>query len=124
LCLISPWMENGNLPAFLAESKEFHPSHQILDVALGLRYLYDKDFVHSDLKAGYISVTPSFRACIADFGSSIITTISSRQLISSSQRAQGGKICATKHPNCTEENIIIYTRIFMCSPASRTVRCT
>ncbi|KAJ7841952.1 hypothetical protein B0H13DRAFT_1559765, partial [Mycena leptocephala] len=41
-----------------------------------------------------IFVTPLFRACIADFGlSSIITTISSRRLISSSQHAQGGTIC-------------------------------
>ncbi|KAJ7875033.1 kinase-like domain-containing protein, partial [Mycena leptocephala] len=87
LCLVSPWMENGNLQAFLAQSKE------ILDVALGLRYLHDKDVVHGDLKAENIFVTPSFRACIADFGlSSIITTISSRQLTGSSQRAQGGTI--------------------------------
>ncbi|KAJ7936851.1 kinase-like domain-containing protein [Mycena leptocephala] len=92
LCLVSPWMENGNLQALLAESKN-DLSHQILDVGLGLRYLHDKDVVHGDLKAENIFVTPSFRACIADFGlSSIITTISSRKFISSSQRAQGGTI--------------------------------
>jgi serine/threonine protein kinase len=74
LCLVSPWMENGNFQAFLVESKEMYsidcliswasasfcsdwlnhanndPSHQILDVALRLQYLHDKDVVHGDLK--------------------------------------------------------------------------
>ncbi|KAJ7855412.1 hypothetical protein B0H13DRAFT_2577765 [Mycena leptocephala] len=50
-----PWMENGNLQAFLTESKELYSMDRliswILDVALGLRYLHDKDIVHGDLKA-------------------------------------------------------------------------
>ncbi|KAJ7854898.1 hypothetical protein B0H13DRAFT_1642154, partial [Mycena leptocephala] len=58
------------------------------DVLLGLRYLHDKDVVHDHLKAENIFVTPLFRACIADFGlSPIITTVSSRKLISSSRHA-------------------------------------
>jgi hypothetical protein len=47
--------------------------------------------------------------------SSIITTISSQQLISSSQRAQGVQY-AIKHPNCTKD-ITIYARIFVHRPS-------
>ncbi|KAJ7901599.1 hypothetical protein B0H13DRAFT_2663935 [Mycena leptocephala] len=94
LCLVSPWMENGNLQAFLRESQDSYSADRliswILDVALGLRYLHNEHVVHGDLKAENIFVTPSLRACIADFGlSSIITTMSSLQFMSSSH-AQGG----------------------------------
>ncbi|KAJ7882108.1 kinase-like domain-containing protein, partial [Mycena leptocephala] len=104
LCLVSPWMENGNLQTFLRESQDSYSTDRliswasasffILDVALGLRYLHDKEFVHGDLKAENIFITPSFRACIADFGlSSVITTMSSLQFMSTSQHAQGGTLC-------------------------------
>ncbi|KAJ7113530.1 kinase-like domain-containing protein, partial [Mycena epipterygia] len=37
-------------------------------VALGLEYLHENHVVHGDLKALNVLVTPSCRACIADFG--------------------------------------------------------
>ncbi|KAJ7785401.1 kinase-like domain-containing protein, partial [Mycena olivaceomarginata] len=51
LCLVSPWMENGNIMEFL----RFDRRHSIrlsliLDVALGLKYLHEINIVHGDLK--------------------------------------------------------------------------
>ncbi|KAJ6548699.1 kinase-like domain-containing protein [Mycena capillaripes] len=72
LCLVSPWMENGNIMEFLAKDP-------ILDVALGLQYLLKNKVVHGDLKALNMLVTPSGRACIADFGVSSIVNVMTMQ---------------------------------------------
>ncbi|KAF7377549.1 Protein kinase domain-containing protein [Mycena sanguinolenta] len=74
LCLISPWMEHGHIIDFLRnhEPTDTKRLALILDVALGLQYLHDQKVVHGDLKGLNILVTPSHRACIADFGVSSI----------------------------------------------------
>ncbi|KAJ6561955.1 kinase-like domain-containing protein, partial [Mycena capillaripes] len=93
LCLVSPWMDNGHIRAFL--KKETYCTDcllsLILDVALGLEYLHGKGVVHGDLKGDNIFVTSSRRACLGDFGfASIMTSMSSIQFTNSSKRAQGG----------------------------------
>ncbi|KAJ7664148.1 kinase-like domain-containing protein [Mycena rosella] len=95
LCLVSPWMENGHIRAFL--KKEPYDTDRllslILDVALGLEHLHKNGVVHSDLKGDNVFITPSSRACIADFGlSSIITPISSIQFTNSLKHTQRGTI--------------------------------
>ncbi|KAJ7606526.1 kinase-like domain-containing protein [Roridomyces roridus] len=95
LCLVSPWMDNGHLRAFLKKGscETDRLLSLILDVALGLAHLHEKGVVHGDLKGENIFITPSFRACIADFGlSSIITPFSSIRFTNSSKRTQGGTI--------------------------------
>ncbi|KAJ6507785.1 kinase-like domain-containing protein [Mycena vitilis] len=95
LCLVSPWMNNGHIRAFLKTEKCGPSRHLslILDVALGMEYLHEQGVVHGDLKGDNIFVTPSHRACIADFGfSSIITSKSSIQFSNSSKPSQGGTI--------------------------------
>ncbi|KAF7377305.1 Protein kinase domain-containing protein [Mycena sanguinolenta] len=91
-CLVSPWMENGDIRTFLRNRSWKLDSRNsfILDVALGLQHLCEKHVVHGDLKTANILVTPSFRACITDFGLS--TTISSLQLATSSTHSRGGTI--------------------------------
>ncbi|KAF8150324.1 kinase-like domain-containing protein [Mycena galopus ATCC 62051] len=90
LCLVSLWMENGNVVAFLRK----HPldvDHLslILDVALGLEYLHERKVVHGDLKGINILITPLRRACIADFGLSSIVNAMTVQLTSTAP-TQGG----------------------------------
>ncbi|KAJ7767198.1 kinase-like domain-containing protein [Mycena metata] len=69
LCLISPWMENGNLFQYLRKKPvDMNRLSFVLDVALGVKYLHKHNVVHGDLKSANILVTPSLRACIADFG--------------------------------------------------------
>ncbi|KAJ7633219.1 kinase-like domain-containing protein [Roridomyces roridus] len=93
LCLVSPWMENGHVRAFL--KKESYNTERLLslalDVALGLKHLHAQNIVHGDLKGENIFVTSSLRACIADFGlSSITTSASSVQFAPSSMPSRGG----------------------------------
>ncbi|KAJ7622888.1 kinase-like domain-containing protein [Mycena polygramma] len=95
LCLVSPWMENGHIRAFLKkekwDTKRLLPF--ILDVALGLEHLHESGVVHGDLKGDNIFVTPLRRACIADFGlSSMIASESSFHFTNSSKQSQGGTI--------------------------------
>ncbi|KAJ7483070.1 kinase-like domain-containing protein, partial [Mycena galericulata] len=95
LCLVSPWMENGHIRAFL--KRESYDTDGllslILDVAVGLEHLHAKGVVHGDLKGDNIFVTPSRRACIADFGlSTILTPLSSIRFTHSSKRTQGGTV--------------------------------
>ncbi|EEB98063.1 hypothetical protein MPER_02495, partial [Moniliophthora perniciosa FA553] len=58
LCLISPWMENGNLVRFLERTPRSDVNHHqlIWDVASGLQYLHQERTDHSDLK-GVGSIT-------------------------------------------------------------------
>ncbi|KAJ7472836.1 kinase-like domain-containing protein [Mycena latifolia] len=66
-------MENGDVLEFLRKAPaDTDHSSLILDVAMGLEYLHSEHIVHSDLKGSNILVTPSRRACIADFGLSSI----------------------------------------------------
>ncbi|KAF7325337.1 Protein kinase domain-containing protein [Mycena venus] len=95
LCLVSPWMENGHIRAFLKRESysDAYLLSLILDVALGLEHLHDQGIAHGDLKGDNIYITPSLRACIADFGlSSIITSLSSIKFTSSSERNRGGTV--------------------------------
>ncbi|KAJ7174577.1 kinase-like domain-containing protein, partial [Mycena filopes] len=76
LCLVSPWMENGNILQYLIKHPGVARLPLILDVSLGLQYLHEENIVHGDIKAINILVTPSGRACICDFGlSSIVNEI-------------------------------------------------
>ncbi|KAF9257347.1 kinase-like protein [Marasmius fiardii PR-910] len=70
LCLVSPWMERGNLVRFLENTPRADVDHYSLvyDVASGLSYLHDEDIVHGDLKGLNVLITPDERACITDFG--------------------------------------------------------
>ncbi|KAJ6602966.1 kinase-like domain-containing protein, partial [Mycena sp. CBHHK59/15] len=91
LCLVSPWMENGHLLDFLRKApSDINYVSIILDVAMGLEHLHSKDVVHGDLKGTNILVTPSNRACIADFGLSSIAGVMSLQFTHSTPRLQGG----------------------------------
>ncbi|TDL21451.1 kinase-like protein, partial [Rickenella mellea] len=70
VCLVSPWMDAGNIVNFLKHSPSSDRISLLGDVVEGLRYLHEFEptVVHGDLKGGNIFVTPSQTACLADFG--------------------------------------------------------
>ncbi|KAJ7093746.1 kinase-like domain-containing protein [Mycena epipterygia] len=92
LCLVSPWMENGHVMKFLTNKNPTNTDRLslILDIALALQYLHEKDVVHGDLKGLNILVTPSGRACIADFGVSSIVNVMTMEFTHSTANARAG----------------------------------
>ncbi|KAJ7235048.1 kinase-like domain-containing protein [Mycena rebaudengoi] len=108
LCLVSPWMENGNVLEFLRETapSEAERISLMLDVSFGLEYLYQNHVVHGDLKAINVLVTPSRRACITDFGLSSIADVVTLRFTHSTVIAKGGttrwqapELLRGEHPN-------------------------
>lgn len=76
ICIVSPWMSNGDLGSYLAASPGTPQIPLMGDVVAGLRYLHESKIVHGDLKAKNILISDDKRAMIADFGiSSIAMTI-------------------------------------------------
>ncbi|KAJ7895149.1 kinase-like domain-containing protein [Mycena olivaceomarginata] len=69
-CLVSPWMENGNVTAFLERHPDFNKSSLVRDIANGLEYLHtlDPPVVHGDIKGANILINDAGQACLADFG--------------------------------------------------------
>ncbi|KAJ7895938.1 kinase-like domain-containing protein [Mycena olivaceomarginata] len=91
--LISPWMDNGDLKNFLNNaSSNINRRALIADVAKGLEYLHSNNVVHGDLKTVNIMVTPSGRACIADFGLSSIVDELSLKITFSSRSGWAGTV--------------------------------
>ncbi|KAF8998572.1 kinase-like domain-containing protein [Cyathus striatus] len=92
-CLVSPWMENGNIMQFL----ERHPNHDrfkaIQEIVNGIRYLHELDppVTHKDIKGANILVTRDHVCCLADFGLSSIVLSQSERL--SSSPALQGSMC-------------------------------
>ncbi|KAK1236024.1 Rho guanine nucleotide exchange factor [Marasmius sp. AFHP31] len=69
ICLVSPWMERGNLVEYLKGTPRESVDHLslVLDVASGLSHLHVKKIVHADLKGVNVLIMPSGGACICDF---------------------------------------------------------
>ncbi|KAG9317985.1 WD40-repeat-containing domain protein [Chiua virens] len=79
--MVCPWVENGALGAYLESHKNELTEQQrfgiINDVALGLQYLHlrpIRPIVHGDISGTNVLIDESGRACIADFGLSIVLT--------------------------------------------------
>ncbi|KAJ3575275.1 hypothetical protein NP233_g1195 [Leucocoprinus birnbaumii] len=73
VCLISPWMENGNIREYLSANPQANRLLLTWDVLQGLRYLHDSCIVHGDLKGPNIFISPCGRARLSDFGLSCIS---------------------------------------------------
>ncbi|TDL15591.1 kinase-like protein, partial [Rickenella mellea] len=70
LCLVSPWMEAGNIVDFVNSHRDCNRILLLSDVVEGLLYLhsFEPPVVHGDLKGANILVTHSGTACLGDFG--------------------------------------------------------
>ncbi|KAF5351067.1 hypothetical protein D9756_008439 [Leucocoprinus leucothites] len=72
ICIVSPWMEAGNLAEYLKTNPATPRIPLLVDMALGLKYLHGLDIIHSDLKAGNVLVSDAGRAMLSDFGLSVV----------------------------------------------------
>ncbi|TDL21774.1 kinase-like protein [Rickenella mellea] len=70
LCLVSPWMDAGNVIDYLSVHADSNRLSLLLDVAQGLKYLhqFQPPIIHGDLKGANIFVSPLRTACLGDFG--------------------------------------------------------
>ncbi|KAK1236027.1 Rho guanine nucleotide exchange factor, partial [Marasmius sp. AFHP31] len=91
ICLVSPWMERGNLVQYLRNTPRESVDHLslVFDVASGLSHLHMMKIVHADLKGVNILMTPEERACIGDFGLSRISDTNALRLSSPACRGMG-----------------------------------
>ncbi|KAK7031184.1 hypothetical protein VNI00_013600 [Paramarasmius palmivorus] len=89
ICLVSPWMENGNLADFLQGRPSESVDHLQLmhDIANGLSYLHASKIVN-------ILITSSQRACIADFGLSKVADSQIFRVTSTVQTGGTARWCA------------------------------
>ncbi|KXN84357.1 Dual specificity protein kinase zak2 [Leucoagaricus sp. SymC.cos] len=90
MCLVSPWMDNGNLVNYLQENPTAPRRPFICDVIAGLQYLHDNNIIHGDLKGVNVLVNAEGRACISDFGfSSVLIDQAISQTMPTSQNLGG-----------------------------------
>jgi serine/threonine protein kinase len=74
LCMVSPWMENGELRKYLGETPEADRRMLLMDVVGGIEYLHSLDIIHGNLKADNILIDSSGRARISGFGRACAAT--------------------------------------------------
>ncbi|KAF8071435.1 kinase-like domain-containing protein [Lyophyllum atratum] len=92
-CLVSPWMEAGDIDQYLKSQPDGPRIHFAVDVAQGLLYLHENGIIHGDLKGPNILIDESGRARLADFG---ISSISDSEIPAwtshSSAASKGGSV--------------------------------
>ncbi|KAF8196270.1 kinase-like protein, partial [Mycena galopus ATCC 62051] len=91
-CLVSPWMKNGNVMAFLEAYPDFNKSSLVRNIASGLEYLHglDPPVVHGDIKGANILIDDGGQACLADFG--LALAVESQACSASSAGSTGGTL--------------------------------
>ncbi|KAF8835173.1 WD40 repeat-like protein [Paxillus ammoniavirescens] len=76
--MICPWLENGTLSSYLTRRHDTLKPLQRLalinDAAAGLQYLHSKSIVHGNLSGSNVLIDGNGRACISDFGLSMVLT--------------------------------------------------
>ncbi|TFK19388.1 kinase-like protein [Coprinopsis marcescibilis] len=72
ICMVSPWMENGNVQDYLKQGLCPNRVWLLSDVASGIAYLHANGVIHGDIKGMNILITDSGHACLTDFGLSNI----------------------------------------------------
>ncbi|KAK1218886.1 hypothetical protein PQX77_018413 [Marasmius sp. AFHP31] len=67
-CLISPWMDNGDIITFLKRNPGHDILRALLEISAGISYLHELEIVHGDIKGVNILVDKRGKTHLADFG--------------------------------------------------------
>ncbi|EIN03690.1 kinase-like protein, partial [Punctularia strigosozonata HHB-11173 SS5] len=68
LCIVSEWMEHGDVMSYLERFPQANRLQLITDVARGLEYMHAVGVIHGDMKGRNVLVDSSHRARLSDFG--------------------------------------------------------
>ncbi|KAG8790267.1 hypothetical protein FRC12_012341 [Ceratobasidium sp. 428] len=69
LAMVSPWMSNGDIMAYLARTPKADRCELSAQIAKGLAYLHSVGITHGDVKADNVMICGNGTAKLADFGS-------------------------------------------------------
>ncbi|KAF9441923.1 kinase-like protein [Macrolepiota fuliginosa MF-IS2] len=72
LCLVSPWMKDGNLGEYLEHYPNAPRILLVRDIIEGLLYLHQMSIAHGDLKTNNVLVSDDGRTLLTDFGLSTL----------------------------------------------------
>ncbi|KAF8717455.1 RhoGEF domain, partial [Rhizoctonia solani] len=74
LSMVSPWMPNGNLSAYLRDNQCSDTDRITFceQIRAGLAYMHSRDMIHGDLKGANVMVSNRRIAMITDFGNTIL----------------------------------------------------
>ncbi|PBK94120.1 kinase-like protein, partial [Armillaria gallica] len=76
VCLISPWMMNGNIIKFLElnQDQDHDRLQYIREIASAIAFLhhFDPHIVHGDIRGHNVLISDDHHCLLADFGSSLI----------------------------------------------------
>ncbi|KAL0571879.1 Rho guanine nucleotide exchange factor [Marasmius crinis-equi] len=92
ICLVSPWMETGNLPNFIKNNPCISPELQYnfaLDIASGLAYLHGQGITHGNIKGNNILIDDKSNARITDYG---LSRIANATLAATSSTSRGNAL--------------------------------
>ncbi|KIK79065.1 hypothetical protein PAXRUDRAFT_296367 [Paxillus rubicundulus Ve08.2h10] len=91
--MVCPWLENGSLTSYLERQHDaLKPVERLLlisNVAEGLQYLHSQSVVHGDLSGSNVLIDADGRACISDFGLSMLLTQLGGSTYATSRLAEG-----------------------------------
>ncbi|KAF8995840.1 kinase-like domain-containing protein, partial [Cyathus striatus] len=73
VCLVSPWMNQGNIVDFISRNSRADRVKLMFEVAEGIKYLHDNNVIHGDLKGANVLITEAGKAALCDFGLSTVT---------------------------------------------------
>ncbi|KAF5361876.1 hypothetical protein D9756_002592 [Leucocoprinus leucothites] len=108
ICLVSPFMKNGNLHNYAPRLPQKSRLPLILDVINGLCYLHGLGIIHSDLKGENVLISNEGRAMITDFGTTQITTATvtaTASLVPTTLRFAAPEVVLTSGPPTKERDI-------------------
>ncbi|KAG6824620.1 hypothetical protein H0H92_006320, partial [Tricholoma furcatifolium] len=73
ICIVAPWMENGDVNKYLTDKPATPRLPLAADVTSGLVYLHENCVIHGDLKGANVLIDGAGRARLSDFGLSAVS---------------------------------------------------
>ncbi|KAF8839153.1 kinase-like protein [Paxillus ammoniavirescens] len=91
--MVCPWLENGSLTSYLGRRNDTLTIMERLallgDAAAGLQYLHSQSVMHGDLSGSNVLIDGNGRACISDFGLSVLLAELGESTYTKSRHAGG-----------------------------------